>query len=370
MRTARRQAVAGGEWLRGEARVAMALLVAVEGSAPLRPGSSMLVSAAGEIEGSITGGCVEGAVAEEALALLAGDGAPRSRRYGFSDELAGTVGLTCGGSVEVLVHELRGAAREVEAAAMEEIAAERPVAVATLLDGERAGAKLALVDGEPIGSLGGPASLDQAVGGDLAGMLARGGASIRRYGRGGARADAELAVQLRATAPAPAMLIFGAVDFAAALAALAAELGYAVTICDPRAPFLDSPRFAAVAATAVAWPEDVLRASELGERDAVLVFSHDPKLDLPALRAALASGAGYIGALGSRRTSAERERRLRQAGFGEDELARIHAPCGLDIGGATPEEVALSVLAEIVASRNARPGAPLREGSGSIRPRG
>jgi xanthine dehydrogenase accessory factor len=165
------------------------------------------------------------------------------------------------------------------------------------------------------------------------------------------------------------MLIFGAVDFSMALGRIASELGYAVTISDPREPFVRSPRFEEAGEVLVGWPEDAFAGCELGPRDAVLVFSHDPKLDQPALRGALATEAGYIGALGSRQTTADRNRRLREDGVSEPQLARVHAPCGLDIGAGTPEEVAISVLAEIVAARAGRPGSPLRNGSEAIHPR-
>lgn len=345
-----------------------ALLVDVEGSAPLPAGASMLIDSDGRIEGSITGGCVEGAVVQEAQAVLAGGG-PRLVTYGISDELAGTVGLTCGGTVHIFVHELAGDAAEAEGAALAAAAEGRPVAVATLLDGEGAGAKLALVDGETIGSLGGPALLDRSVERDAAGLLEQGVTTLRRYGADGAVLGAELRVHVRSFAPPPQMVICGAIDFSAALGRLASEMGYAVTICDPREPFLRSARFEAVAEVVVGWPQDALAGRELGPRDAVLVFTHDPKLDRPALIAALETEVGYVGALGSRKTTEERERRLAEAGVDAGQLARVHAPCGLDIGGSTPEEVAISVLAEIVAERSGRAGEPLRETSGNIQPR-
>jgi xanthine dehydrogenase accessory factor len=165
------------------------------------------------------------------------------------------------------------------------------------------------------------------------------------------------------------MLIFGAVDFSVALARIASELGYEVTIADSRAPFIEAPRFRQAARTLVAWPQDAYRQIDLGPRDVVLVFTHDPKFDEPALTGALAGDSGYIGALGSRKTTADRERRLRESGVPAAELARIHAPCGIDIGASTPEEVAVSVLAEIIATRSGRSGRPLREGSQAIHPR-
>jgi len=243
------------------------------------------------------------------------------------------------------------------------------VAIATLLDGAEAGRKLAVIDGEVEGGFGGPDLLDRSVSRDSQGMLAQGRSGIRRYGVDGAVLGAELAVHVHAFAPPPKMLIFGAIDFSAALARIGSELGYEVTIADPRAPFLETPRFQRAATTLLAWPEEAFERIELGPRDAVLVFTHDPKFDQPALVGALGSEAGYVGALGSRKTTADRERRLRESGVADAELARIHAPCGLDIGSATPEEVAVSVLAEIIAERSGRVGAPLRESAEAIHPR-
>lgn len=366
MTTVRRQAGVGRDWLGEGQRVVAALLVEVDGSAPLEAGASMLIGGDGSVEGSITGGCVEAAVVQEAQRVLAGGGA-RTVTYGISDELAGTVGLTCGGIVQVFLHELHGDIAAVESQALDAVANGEAVAVATLLSGERAGAKLALIDGEVVGSLGGEL-LDHSVARDARGMLGQGQNGLRRYGSEGAALGTDLLVYVRSFSPPPEMLIFGAVDFSAALARLANELGYATTICDPRTPFVQSSRFEGAGTVLVAWPEEAFEAMDLGPRDAVLVFTHDPKFDQPALTGALASGAGYVGALGSRKTTADRNRRLREAGLSEAQLARVHAPCGLDIGGSTPEEIAISVLAEIIAERSHRPGGALRDGTGTISP--
>ncbi|HEX4754021.1 MAG TPA: XdhC family protein, partial [Solirubrobacterales bacterium] len=235
--TTRRIAAVAGEWLRGGRRVVAALLVGIDGSAPLEAGSMMLVADDGAIEGSITGGCVEAALVGEAHAILAG-GPPRTVTYGISDELAGSVGLTCGGTVHVFVHELSGPEAEIEASARDAAAAGRPVAIATLLDGERAGRKLAVVEDEVAGGFGGPELLDHSVARDAAGMLAQGRSGIRHYGGDGATLGAALAVHIHVYAPPPKMLIFGAIDFSAALAEIASQVGYEVTIADPRAPFL------------------------------------------------------------------------------------------------------------------------------------
>ncbi|MGH2939355.1 MAG: XdhC family protein [Solirubrobacterales bacterium] len=360
------EAAAG--WIREGRRIACAQLIEVEGSAPLPAGASMFIDADGRVEGSITGGCVEAALVDEAMTVLQG-AAPRIVTYGIADELAGSVGLSCGGTVHVFVQELAGAGADVQRTAFEAASDGRPVALATLLDSERAGAKLALVDGEPLGSLGGPGHLDEAVARDAAGLLDRGLTAIRGYGADGAAMGAELRVHVRSFAMPAKLIVVGAVDFSAAVADIGSRLGYLPTICDPRAPFANSARFRRVAEVVVDWPDRYLDGRELGERDCVLVFTHDPKLDVPALTAALASGAGYIGALGSRRTTADRNHRLLEAGVDAEAVGQIHAPCGLDIGSSTADEVAISVLAEIVACRSGRSGLPLRKSTEPIHPR-
>jgi xanthine dehydrogenase accessory factor len=367
MNVATLHASVGLAWLRDGRRVAEGLLVAAEGSSPLAPGASMLVDGAGAIEGSVSGGCVESAVAQEAMALLAGDGQPRLRRYGISDELAGTVGLTCGGTVEVLVSALDGAAAETTAAVLRARAEGRPCALATIIDGPLAGAKLGLVDGQLVGRL--PAAdglLEHSLARDLRGAVRSG---IRRYGEDGATLGREVRVFLAVDAPAPRLAIVGATDFSAAIAPLARALGWVVTICDARAAFARADRFARAADVVVAPPGSWVADQRLGPADALLVFSHDPKHDEPAILSALAGDVGFIGALGSRRTAQDRETRLRTAGATPDQLARLHSPCGLDVGARTPEETAISVLAEILAFRSDRPGTPLRATQAPIHPR-
>lgn len=355
-------------WLAEERRVVQALLVEVEGSAPLPVGAMMVIDDQGHIEGSITGGCVEGAVVTEAEELLAaGSPAPaKLLRYGISDELAGTVGLMCGGIVHILVYELTGEAAEVERAVLEAHADGRPAAVATLIDGDTAGARLAVIDNALVGSLHHTALMDRNVAREAQGLLEEGKSTLRRFGSDGATLGDDLRVHIRSYALPPQMYIFGAIDFSAALAPFASQIGYQVTICDARDRFARSPRFSSAASVKIGWPQDVMTDVELGTRDAVLVFTHDPKFDEPALIAALGTNAGYIGALGSRQTTADREERLKRSGVSEADLARIHAPCGLDIGSRTAEETAVSVLAEIIAARAARAGTPLRQTSGPI----
>jgi len=357
------------KWLKDGRRFVQAVLVAVEGSAPLPVGAMLVVDEDGAIEGSITGGCVESSVVQEAEAILAGERGGGVLSYGISDELAGTIGLMCGGTVHIFVGELDAAAGRVELAALHAHGEGGEVAVATALDGDAVGARLAVIDDQVVGSLRGPELLDRNVAREARGLLEEGKTALRRFGADGATLGAERPVHIRAYAPPPRMIIIGAIDFSAAIAPIASQIGYAVTICDARDRFARSSRFSSVAEVRIGWPQEVMRDMTLGPRDVVLVFTHDPKFDEPALLAALGTDAGYIGALGSRQTTADRERRLRRASATEDDLSRIHAPCGLDIGSRTAEETAISVLAEIISMRARRAAAPLRETRGPIHAR-
>ncbi len=357
------------EWLRDGRRVVGATLVERIGSAPLDPGAQMLVDDRGSIEGSVTGGCVEAALVEEAQGILAGED-PRVVTYGVSDEEAVGVGLMCGGTVRVFVHEHGNdslAALEAVAGAR---AADEPVALATLLDGDRAGAKMSILIEGVVGGLGLTELLDHSVERDARGQLDEGVSRIRRYGVGGDLMGSELAVYIQAFSTQPLMVIFGAIDFSAEMAKVAGEIGYRVTICDARASFVESSRFSRAAEVVVDWPDRYLEGRELGPRDVVLVFTHDAKFDEPALIAALATDAGYVGALGSRQTQTRRLERLRDAGLAAESIARIHAPCGLDVGARTPPETVVSILAEVIAVRTGRGGEPLQETSGPIHPDG
>jgi xanthine dehydrogenase accessory factor len=353
-------------WLDEGHRVVAAMLVETIGSAPLDPGATMLVDDTGRIEGSVTGGCVEGALVEEAHGVLAG-APPRVATYGISDQQAVDVGLMCGGTVRVFVHELRS--RGALEAAYDATVQGRPVALATLLDGPTAGASVAVFDDHTVGDLRGPELLASNVTRDARGFLDEAQSALRRYSAQGETMGDELRVAIHAHATPPRMVVVGAIDYSAAVAALAESIGYRVTIVDARQAFTQSARFSAHAEVVVSWPREYLEEQPLGPRDAVLVFTHDPKFDEPALLAALASGAGYVGALGSRRTHADRLDRLRAAGIGDRDLQRINSPCGLDIGARTPAETAIAVLGEILALRAGRAGGRLAEASGSIHPR-
>jgi len=357
------------DWLRDGRRVVSATLVERIGSAPLDPGAQMLVDDRTNIEGSVTGGCVEGALVEEAQRILDG-GEPRLVTYGVSDEEAADVGLMCGGTVRVFVHEQDDDAVGPLGAVAGARASEEPVALATMIEGGSAGAKMAVLADGVVGSLRGTDLLDHSVARDARGQLDEGISRIRRYGAGGELMGSELVVYIQAFASWPRMVIFGAIDFSAEMAKVASEIGYRVTICDARAPFVSSPRFSRAAEVVVDWPDRYLDGQELGPRDVVLVFTHDAKFDEPALMGALATGAGYVGALGSRQTQARRVERLRAAGLDDEAIARIHAPCGLDIGARTPPETVVSILAEVIAVRTGRAGESLARSSGPIHPEG
>lgn len=353
------------EWLREGRRVVGATLVERIGSAPLDPGAQMLIDDRGSIEGSVTGGCVEGALVDEAERVLSG-GEARVVTYGVSDEAAAGVGLMCGGTVRVFVHEYGKDSLDRLDAVADARAAGAPVALATVIEGKRAGASMAILSDGVSGGLGVADLLDRNAERDARGQLDEGVSRIRRYGTAGEVMGSELAVYIQAFSSRPRMVIFGAIDFSAEMANVAGDVGYKVTICDAREPFLQSPRFSRNAEVVVSWPDRYLEGEELGPRDVVLVFTHDPKFDEPALISALASGAGYVGALGSRRTQKQRVERLQHAGLDAAAIDRIHAPCGLDLGARTPSETAVSVLAEVIAFRTGRSGESLGETSGPI----
>jgi xanthine dehydrogenase accessory factor len=244
----------------------------------------------------------------------------------------------------------------------------RPAVLATVVEGPGVGDKVLVVEGqEPVGRLADP-DLDRVVIRDAEAALAAGATSMRHYGAQGQANEEVASVFFEAFAPPPRLVIFGAVDFTAALVRVAKVLGYRVTVCDAREVFATRARFPLADEVVVDWPNrflDSLRP-ELGPRDAVCVLTHDLKFDIPAIVAALSTEVGYLGAMGSRRTTEERTERLRAEGTTDAELARIMAPIGLDIGARTPEETAVAICAEIIAQRTGRPVARLRDGQGPI----
>jgi len=248
------------------------------------------------------------------------------------------------------------------------VRAERPVALATVIEGPHPGAKLLIRPGEEHqGTLGQP-DLDRVVARDAAGELEAGRTLVRHYGAEGQAREEAVSVFIESFAPPPQMLIFGAVDFTAALARVAKVLGYRVTVCDARPVFATRQRFPMADEVVVDWPNRLLEkvGADLGPRDAVCVLTHDPKFDVPAVISALATRVGYVGAMGSRRTTDDRNRRLLEEGVDPAHLDRVMAPIGLDIGARTPEETAVSICAEIIALRTGRRAPNLRDGDGAI----
>ena len=348
-------------WWRDGASVGVGTVVATWRSAPRQPGASMLVGPEGEAVGSVSGGCVEGAVYELAQEVVE-SGTPALQRYGVSDEDAYAVGLTCGGILDVWVEtvsretfpELGDVAADIEAG--------RPVAVATVVehpDPARLGRRLIVRAEEDLsdrsGSLG-SLRLDDAVTDDARGLLASGHSETLTYGPDGERRGEGMRVFVDVHAPAPRMLVFGAIDFAAACARIGKFLGYTVTVCDARPVFATASRFPDADEVVVDWPHRYLAAeAEAGRidgRTVLCVLTHDPKFDVPLLEVALRlPDVAYIGAMGSRRTHDDRLERLREAGLTEAELTRLSSPIGLDLGARTPEETAVSIAAEIIAGR-------------------
>jgi xanthine dehydrogenase accessory factor len=334
----------------------------------------MAVSAEGEVTGSVSGGCVEGAVYELAQEVCQ-TGQPVLATYGVSDDDAFSVGLTCGGILHLLVEpvsrELYPELGDVSAA----IAAGEPVAVASVIEGPgRVGARRVIWGDDQAsatrsrssGTLGNGDRLDAAVDDDARGMLAQGLTGVRRYGADGERLGDELAVFVHSFAPPPRMLVFGAIDFAAAVARAGKFLGYQVTVCDARGIFATPARFPEADEVVVEWPHRFLARTPVDSRTVICVLTHDPKFDVPVLEVALRTPAAYIGAMGSRRTHEDRLARLREAGLGEEELARLRSPIGLDLGARTPEETAVSVAAELIQLRWGGSGQPLTSTSGRI----
>ncbi|MFI5082235.1 MAG: XdhC family protein [Streptosporangiales bacterium] len=352
-------------WDSGET-FGLATVVNTFRSAPRDPGAALAVSGGGEVVGSVSGGCVEGAVYELAQEVCE-SGQPVLQTYGISDDTAFDVGLTCGGIIELFVEPVSRerflGLGDVAAAIRDEV----PVAVATVISGPgMLGARRIIQADTATGTLGAGDRLDGAVDDDARGMLAQGLTGVRHYGEHGERRLDDLSVFVQSFAPPPRMLVFGAIDFAAAVARAGKFLGYRVTVCDARPIFATHARFPDADEVIVDWPHRYLAKTPIDSRTVICVLTHDPKFDVPVLEVALRTPAGYIGAMGSRRTHDDRLARLREAGLTEDELARLRSPIGLDLGARTPEETAVSVAAELIQLRWGGSGQPLTDTSGRI----
>ncbi len=386
-------------WRSSATPAAVARVVDLEGSGPRAPGAAMAVTADGEVVGSVSGGCVEGAVVTESLEVIE-TGEARIVTFGYSDDEAFAVGLTCGGTIHLYLEPIDWG--PVHDALSSDLLSESPAALATVIAGPGRGAKMLVrPEGcETVGSLGN-SGLDRAVQRDARGELIAGRSGLRSYSAQGEyfghagqsdtpnfeplpepvpdpeqnsgnnpdeSHDERVSVFVESFAPPPRMLIFGAVDFTAALAKVSKVLGYRVTVCDARPVFATTKRFPMADEVVVSWPDRLLDdlASQLGPRDAVCILTHDAKFDVPAITSALATEVGYIGVMGSRRTHDDRTRRLIEAGVTSQQLAQLRSPIGLDIGAATPEETAVSIVSEIIALRSGRKAEALSATTGPI----
>jgi xanthine dehydrogenase accessory factor len=357
---------------RGGGTAGVGTVVRTFRSAPRPPGASMVVAPGGTVSGSVSGGCVEGAVYELANEVIQ-TGIPRLERYGVSDDDAFAVGLTCGGILDVFVQSVSRATFPELGLVAEDIDNHRPVALATVIahsDPAWVGRRLVVRPDSVEGSLG-SLRADAAVTDDARGLLAAGRSEVLTYGPDGQRRGVGMEVFVASHAPRPRMLVFGAIDFAAAVAQQGSFLGYRVTVCDARPVFATKARFPTADEVVVEWPHRYLAAQAdagaIDGRTVICVLTHDPKFDVPLLQVAVRlPRVGYVGAMGSRRTHDDRLGRLREAGLTEAELARLASPIGLDLGARTPEETAVSIAAEIIARQWGGGGRPLAEVDGRI----
>ncbi|QTZ94841.1 XdhC family protein [Streptomyces auratus] len=380
-------------WVEQGRDVAVATVVATHGSAPRQPGAALAVDSAGTAIGSVSGGCVEGAVYELCQEALR-TGQPVLERFGYSDEDAFAVGLTCGGIIDILVEPIPAAAARPAgdgtaasvpadrtagtlAAGLAAAAAGEAAALARVVqgpDGYLGRALLVRPDGSHTGTLGGHPALDRTALAEARALLDAGRTTTVAIGTGGAdaapqgddgaqpagsRCGGTVELLVESSVPAPRMIVFGAIDFAAALVKVGKFLNYHVTVCDARPVFATRSRFPDADEIVVDWPHRYLDSQDLDARTVLCVLTHDAKFDVPLLERALRLPVAYVGAMGSRRTHLDRQRRLREIGLTELELNRLRSPIGLDLGARTPEETALSIAAEIVANRRGGTGTPL-----------
>jgi len=359
-------------WWRAGETVGVATVVATFGSAPRAAGASMLVGPAGEAVGSVSGGCVEGAVYDLVQESLH-SGVPALERFGVSDETAFSVGLTCGGILDVFTTSVAQSTFPEFGEIFADVEAGRPVAVATVVahpDAAVVGQRLIVRPDSVIGSLGSERR-DAAVAADARGLLAVGQSPCISYGSDGERRGEGMRVFVMSLAPRPRMIIFGAIDFASSMASLGAFMGYRVTVCDARPVFATNARFPQADEVVVDWPHRYLdgemTAGRVDDRTVVCALTHDPKFDIPLLKVALELPPGaYVGAMGSRRTHEERIRRLRDEGLTDEQLQRLAGPIGLDLGARTPEETAVSIAAEVIALQWGGSGSRLNRTLGPI----
>jgi len=315
-------------WNREGAEVALGTVVERVGSAPRDPGAALAVSSTGVVTGGVTGGCVEPAVIREASEVLQG-GRARLVHYGLDDEGGFEVGLVCGGRIAVAVYRLDPTLIDPLAAAVQ---SDTPVAVTLRLDEERFGEQALVFPGVPANG---------ATSDAVRSLLEIGESAIVETSDGDP-------VFVEPYAPRPNLYLFGASDHVAALVTIGKQLGYRVTVCDPRRVFLTRERFPLADELTDEWPDQFLLRAPIDARTAICLMTHDLKFDVPALRVALVSEAGFIGAMGSVKTRAERDARLRELGIGDADLARLHQPVGIQVGARTPDEVAVTIAAQLI----------------------
>ncbi|MFH9735551.1 XdhC family protein [Streptomyces sp. NPDC017260] len=357
-------------WLDQGREFAVATVVSVGGSAPRGPGAALAVDSGGTVIGSVSGGCVEGAVYELCAAALR-DGETVRERFGYSDEDAFAVGLTCGGVIDVMVTPVGAAApsREVFRAALSAAARGRAAALARVVQGPAGLLGRSLLvhpDGSYEGGLGGHPDLDRTAAAEAGALLDAGRTGTVGLSEDGSHCPGGLTLLVECSVPPPRMIVFGAVDFAAALVRVGKFLGHHVTVCDARSVFATPARFPEADEVVVDWPHRYLRSTPTDGRTVLCVLTHDARFDVPLLTEALRMPVAFVGAMGSRRTHEDRDRRLREAGLTDSELSRLRSPIGLDLGARTPEETALSIAAEIVAARRGGTGLPLTGGAEPI----
>ena len=365
------------DWLGEGKPVALARVVEVVGSGVRTAGAAIALDGSGEVVGSASGGCVEGALVEAARNVLASGGPPRMVVFGCSDDEAFDIGLTCGGQVRTLLERLEPSQAGWVAELAARVRAGAGVALLEVVEGpaDLVGTK-ALVAAADLKAAGDSAPADPQrpdlfgpeVAQDALADLAAERSAVHTYSPGPAGEARRLGVFVDTYPAPPRMLIVGAASFTAALAAQAKLLGYRVTVCDARSVFASAARFPMADEVVVGWADRYLAGAGdgFGPRDAICVLTHDPKFDVPTIRAAVHTRAGYIGVMGSRRTQADRRRRLVEAGLSAADLGRLRGPLGLDLGASSPEETAVSICAEIVALRSGRPGLPLTEGTAPV----
>ncbi|WP_103533367.1 XdhC/CoxI family protein [Streptomyces sp. SM11] len=357
-------------WMAEGREFAVGTVVSVGGSAPRGPGAALAVDSDGTAIGSVSGGCVEGAVYELCAQALQ-DGETVREQFDYSNEDAFAVGLTCGGGIDIMVTPVRADSpeRAVLGAALSAAVSGAGAALARVVsgpDGVLGRALLVRADGTREGGLGGRPELDRTAAAEASALLDAGRTGTVALSEDGTHCPGGLTLLVESSVPPPRMIVFGAVDFAAALVRAGKFLGHHVTVCDARPVFATRARFPEADEVVVDWPHRYLRRTPTDGRTVLCVLTHEARFDVPLLVEALRTPVAFVGAMGSRRTHEDRRRQLREAGLSDRELDRLRSPIGLDLGARTPEETALSIAAEIVAARHGGTGLPLTGGAEPI----